>query len=78
MGCETSRPEDGEAGKINQSLRRNKKKVDKIIGRSSSTMTVTENVVKVEEKLSSKDQSKIAEIITPHFFFSNFSQNERS
>jgi len=73
MGCETSRPDDAQLGHQSQALRKNKKKIDKIIGRSSSTMTITENVVKVEEKLTIKDQNKIADVISPHFFFSNFS-----
>jgi hypothetical protein len=31
--------------------------------------------VATEEKISSKDQEKIAQIISPHFFFSNLSEN---
>lgn len=46
MGCETSRQGEGELDKNNQSLRRNKKKADKIIGRVSGTATISENVVK--------------------------------
>jgi hypothetical protein len=37
-----------------------------------------ENVIEEERKISDKDQVKIAKIIAPHFFFSSFSENERS
>lgn len=71
MGCETSRPTD--ADNTQSSLRRNKKKPDKIIGAVASNAVITENVRKEDETISSKDVGKIAKIIHPHFFFSGFS-----
>jgi len=35
-------------------------------------------VKKEDEKISSKDAGKIAKIIHPHFFFSGFSETEKS
>lgn len=76
MGCETSRSADPDNAQI--SLRRNKKKADKIFGAFTSNVSITENVKKEDQKISSKDLIKIAKIIHPHFFFSGFSEIERS
>lgn len=78
MGCDYSRQEAGELHKNNRSLRRNNKKADKIIGRYSENPTISENVVLDEEKISSKDQAKIMQIVASHFFFSSFSETERT
>lgn len=48
------------------------------MGRYSTCNTIMENVIEEERKISDKDQVKIAKIIAPHFFFSSFSENERS
>lgn len=45
MGCENSKLEGGELDKNTKSLRRNNKKADKIIGRYSENLTISENVV---------------------------------
>ncbi len=78
MGCETSRPDAQETNKNKNQLRRNKKKADKIMGRYSACQTIMENVTQEEQKIVDKDQAKIAKIIAPHFFFSGFSENERT
>lgn len=48
------------------------------MGRYSACQTIMENVTQEEQKIIDKDQAKIAKIITPHFFFSGFSENERT
>ena len=73
MGCESSTMDNGAHG--HNALMRNNRKVEKVIGHSTGSSRIYENVIKMDEKVSSKSEMKIYKIITNHFFFSNFSES---
>ena len=58
-------------------MKRNNKKVNRILGKISKSVKINEHVTPCDEPISDKDSERIAKIISQHFFFSSFNKRKQ-